>query len=199
MAHPQLDYRPPRNQPSRALESRRPKPEVQRNYVWNRVPPLERYEVQPNGCWHWMGCRINNGYGHVQIDKRRWLAHRLFYEEFIGPLEPGKLACHRCDNPRCVNPEHLFAGWPADNTQDAVAKGRLEGGGRLSDEQAAEIYRAHGFYREIAQRYGISVSLVLQIKQRKVYRRATSRISEKPPPGPDARRKLFRSPTPLIA
>ena len=73
-------------------------------------------------CWNWTGATAN-GYGVLNFGGQV-RAHRLAYETFVGPIPDGLLVCHRCDNPRCVNPGHLFVGTNSDNTRDMVSKGR---------------------------------------------------------------------------
>lgn len=84
--------------------------------------------VRGPGCWVWMGARTAKGYGTVHEDGRSRYAHRLAWEEVNGPIPDGLQACHHCDNPPCVRPDHLFLGTPADNTHDMMAKGRARGG-----------------------------------------------------------------------
>lgn len=78
-------------------------------------------------CWEWTGHRQTQGYGQVQVNAKLWTAHRLAWTLYNGPIPDGKLICHSCDNPGCVNPEHLFLGTHADNMEDMVAKNRSKG------------------------------------------------------------------------
>lgn len=66
-----------------------------------------------------------SGYARVQIGERKYAAHRLAYEIGVGQIPAGMDICHRCDNPRCVNPHHLFAGTALDNVRDCIQKGRF--------------------------------------------------------------------------
>ena len=70
------------------------------------------------GCWEWSGSRDHQVYGAVRLNGRQRRAHRVSWEEAIGPIPPGRIMCHRCDNPPCINPMHLYPGTHADNAAD---------------------------------------------------------------------------------
>ena len=110
----------------------------------DRNGPTVRPDLGP--CWSWTGAH-SNGYG--QIDKIP--AHVVSFEIHVGPVPAGLHVCHKCDNPDCVRPDHLFLGTPKQNTQDMIAKGRraplrppifrgeAHPNARLSDDQVAEM------------------------------------------------------------
>jgi hypothetical protein len=77
-----------------------------------------------DGCWEWQGPRDGDGYGLFKIGGKMVRASRVAFEMFNGPLDPALLACHTCDNPPCLRPDHLFSGTHADNHADRGAKGR---------------------------------------------------------------------------
>lgn len=112
---------------------------------WSKVDRSE-----PDGCWNWTANRNNNGYGLFRPGgvAPKALAHRLSYEERHGPIPKGGLILHSCDNPSCVNPDHLRVGSHTDNALDREARGRRKSPdlageanplSRLTDEQVISI------------------------------------------------------------
>lgn len=78
-------------------------------------------------CWHWRGAQNKFGYGRMTYEGRLQVAHRLAYRTFVGEIPDGLYVLHKCDNPACINPEHLWLGTYSDNMRDCWAKGRHPG------------------------------------------------------------------------
>ena len=86
---------------------------------------LNRAILNSDGCLEWQGAKTNRGYGRVKINKKSYLVHRLIFciknnLEYSGEF----VICHKCDNPKCINPEHLFKGTQSENMKDSYQKGR---------------------------------------------------------------------------
>jgi hypothetical protein len=75
-------------------------------------------------CWNWTGGKVNFGYAAFFVNGKPVRGHRFSYELKYGKIPRGFFACHRCDNPSCVNPDHVFLGTQADNIADCISKGR---------------------------------------------------------------------------
>jgi hypothetical protein len=133
-------------------------------------------------CWNWQAAKLQAGYGQFKASSYiMHLAHRFSYELHFGPVPDGMYVCHRCDNPSCVNPAHLFAGEPKDNSGDMVAKGRnrsgilpgaLNGNARLSLEQVKAIRNSNVSCRKLAAEYGVGSSQIHRIKQGQAWSKA---------------------------
>ena len=136
-------------------------------------------KVLGNGCWEWHGKRITSGYGMMMRNRKHILAHRLSYELAFSPIPKGKLVCHRCDNPRCIRPSHLFVGTMKDNQEDMVAKGRSpkgekNGSHKLCEENVLEIRRRYangeGTQETISKDYNVSRTTIQGIVEHRLWR-----------------------------
>lgn len=148
-----------------------------RERFWSKVD--RRY---PDDCWTWKGNRGSNRYGLFRMGGRQKVgAHRAAWILTHGKIPDGLHVCHRCDNPVCVNPAHLFLGTHAENMADAAAKGRMwqprgedNSSAKLTEGDVREIRHLHkvGGLRQvdIAQRFDISRPLVSLIVNRKKWR-----------------------------
>ena len=87
---------------------------------------VERSKIMPNGCIEYTGYRNESGYGRLRFMGSKWLASRLTWFLAYGPIPAEMLVLHHCDNPACVNIDHLFLGTDKDNTADAITKGRID-------------------------------------------------------------------------
>jgi len=147
----------------------------------------ERFEKRvadhPTGCKVWLGS-IQMMQNRPKADwhgqwrnaaGERELTHRAAYRMYKGPIVQGAFVLHTCDNPRCVNTDHLFVGTADDNSKDSVGKLRhaygMKNRRRKMDEEAVKAIRAfRGKHREIADRFGVTQSLVSMIRARKIWR-----------------------------
>jgi hypothetical protein len=132
---------------------------------WSRVQ-----QDAPDACWEWEGARHPFGYGSLSFQGRFVDAHRVAWELTNGPIPPGLHVLHRCDNPPCCNPAHLFLGTARDNSRDMCQKGRHvswrgrapHGNSKLTPEQVAEIrrrYAAGGITQgALGREFGVSPS-----------------------------------------
>ena len=140
----------------------------------------DRYEKSEGGCWQWLASGTSEGYGRIESGGRKILAHRLSFVLHKGEIPEGMLVLHRCDNPGCVNPDHLFLGSNADNSDDKVRKNRQSKGSahgswsrgenhyrtQLTDEDIRRIRADSRPHKAIGAEYGISFSHVSDIKRR---------------------------------
>jgi len=134
------------------------------------------------GCREWLGAKNENGYGRVWDGERLVYTHRAMWEAEHGPIPLGMSICHTCDNPRCIELEHLFCATHQENMKDCDVKRRRKNGAakrrgqpspvrgakhvksRATEEQVRAILMDNRPAKDIAVEYGISVSLVYGIR-----------------------------------
>jgi hypothetical protein len=140
---------------------------------WSHVQP-----AAADACWPWQGTITAHGYGQISDAGRSRRAHRLAYELAVGEIPEGQQVCHRCDNPPCVNPAHLFLGSAAANQHDKRAKGRAAkgtanaGGGKLTDDDVRAIrarLAAADTLAAIARDHHVSRTLVRKIRDHQLW------------------------------
>ena len=147
---------------------------------FNKESILENMIIdEDSGCWIWqLGTTDGKwGYGLLKRGQKKRRAHRVSYALWRGlevddPSLKGLFICHKCDNPPCCNPDHLFAGTPKENLQDASKKQRMVWGkdshyAKLTETQVLEIRAMEGTYQSIAEKFGTSRSNVGLIKNHK--------------------------------
>ena len=131
---------------------------------------LSNISIAGNGCWDWSARRSQHGYGWFYYNKKQRIASRVSWELHHGEIPKEMCVCHKCDNPACVNPDHLFLGTHQENMRDRDRKGRNKCGSlpiargeqhsfsKLKDEDVREIrnlYSQGMLQREIGKRFGI--------------------------------------------
>jgi len=134
---------------------------------WGKVS--ENAETE---CWSWTGCINNKGYGRFKRKGKMLLAHRISYEKTFGPIPNSQQVCHTCDNPKCVNPVHLFLGTQLDNVRDMHRKrrgcyGERHPGAKITAEEVLQIREMYvpgvvGCYA-IGKRFGVGAMAVWDI------------------------------------
>lgn len=157
--------------------------------------------VKTDGCWEWNGGRKPTGYGFMRAETKRddpvrfHAAHRVSYAIHVGGEMAGYVVCHKCDNPGCVNPDHLFLGTYADNARDMMRKGR-DKCGSLNLDQVNEIRAIMGSdprprVVDVAARFGVTRFAIYQILSGRTWR--TDRDVIRAPLGDDCpTKKLWR-------
>lgn len=129
---------------------------------WSKVNKTEN----ENTCWEWQASTFRNGYGHFFINGKMASSHRVAWLMTYGAIPETMYICHRCDNRKCCNPNHLFLGTHAENQRDMAMKHRSPHGekhknAKLTAEQVENmrmLYRSGGItYRELAAKFGMSV------------------------------------------
>lgn len=144
-----------------------------------------RFVEKTDGCWLWTGKSVNKkGYGSISLGGKggkHKLAHRLSYEMHKGSIPDGLVVMHQCDNPKCVNPDHLEVGTQSQNIKDAIARGRKQmptcktrgeecGASKLTEQIVLDIRSSTLSLAKLAMQHGVAKSTIERIRYRKTWR-----------------------------
>ena len=144
---------------------------------------MNGWSVTSKGCWEWSGKRDKDGYGCIKRQNKDHRAHRVAYTTWVGPIPTGLQLRHRCDNPPCINPDHLEPGTAKQNVADMNQRGR--GNPRhgethpyavLTDELVRNIRERvtnGGSIADIARELGVKYATVRAAAIKKTWRRVT--------------------------
>lgn len=143
---------------------------------WKKV----RISDDVEACWLWAGSTTTRGYGSYWHNRKSRLAHRVSYEIHKGPIPPGLNVLHACDNPLCVNPQHLSVGDQVQNMGECSDRGRIgnqrgerNSSAKLTDQQVAVILAApnhRGVTSALARQFGVTPAAVSLIRRGKNWR-----------------------------
>lgn len=124
-------------------------------------------------CILWTKGVDKDGYGKTYRDGKHWRAHRLRWIDTFGEIPHGMCVCHHCDNPSCINPEHLFLGTILDNNRDKISKGRAPhnvgekaGGVKLTEDQVIRIREIKLDHSKTARMFGVTRKAISLIRNR---------------------------------
>lgn len=153
------------------MQSRYPKVWIEK--FWKKVKKTD----DPNECWIWTGYK-HRGYGYIRTSRSNLRCHRVVYEITFGEIPEGLIICHKCDNPACVNPNHLFLGTTKDNIDDKVKKGRQSkresAPHKLTEKQVKEIRERYipGVITQtqLGKEFGVSQRAIHKIINRKTWK-----------------------------
>jgi len=134
---------------------------------------------QKTGCWNWNRYRMPTGYGQIGTEgSKPEMTHRVSWKLFKGPIPDGLWVLHKCDNPACVNPDHLFLGTHTDNMKDCVKKGRFRANimygenhpkHKLTVESVLAIRKDARPQWRIAKDYGVCEDTIYKVKNRRMW------------------------------
>lgn len=139
----------------------------QRIYASFEVRLKTNFRRREDGCWVNKSTESRNLYSSISFNGERIHSHRASWLYHKGEIPDGMCVCHRCDNPCCINPDHLFLGTPKENTHDMLRKGRKNPSGKLSKEQRQFVkgyprYRGSGV--KLAAMFNVAKSTISSIR-----------------------------------
>jgi len=125
-----------------------------------------KVKKMPSGCWEWQAYINRHGYGHLNVNGKTIHAHRMAWIYKNGEISGKILVCHKCDNPKCVNLDHLFLGTNQDNKNDAVNKKRHTFGERIHSSKlnAKQVISIFTSYKNLSSIKGLSVKHSVSIQ-----------------------------------
>ena len=138
---------------------------------------------QDTGCWEWQKYKNKSGYGKITYNGEKWTVHRLSYKEFVGEIDNDSMVLHKCDNPCCCNPKHLYLGGYSENSRDMIRRDRRDKNKYQNIVDRKTAIKAFKFLKtksnkEISELLGVSVQAVCRIRQKKTHQEVFNSLPE---------------------
>lgn len=151
------------------------------NHTQSVIDRFHKYTLKGDGCWEWIGSlMVRGGYGQLNDRKKLLKAHRLSYELYKGEIPKGLFICHKCNNSKCVNPEHLYAGTPQDNINDKIEagtqfkippmRGEESPNAKLNWEKVRMIRESTESGVSLAKKFNVSKTNITSIRKGKTWK-----------------------------
>lgn len=140
----------------------------------------EKYTISPSGCWEWQ-CYIDPlGYSRIYLNGKQYRGHRYTWELYNGEIPEGMNVLHKCDNRKCINPDHLFLGTQKDNVRDMISKnrqkvihGEIHPKTKLTNKDVIEIFLSDKKSVFWAKKFGLTESAISSIRTGKSWSKVT--------------------------
>lgn len=152
-------------------------PAPSKDYAEILLRLLRGVDIKPCGCWEWQGAKSIQGYGQIEFENKTWRTHRLMAHIKVADVLDTSIVCHRCDNPCCINPEHIWVGTQKQNVDDRDKKGRRnqargarQGSAKLTEELVKQIRLDPRRHQIIAADYGITRAHVGNLKANRAWK-----------------------------
>src|ERR1700753_2039822 len=132
-------------------------------------------KINKNSCWEWQRYLNKYGYGYISTEGKSWSIHRYAYYVTHGSIPSKKWVLHKCDNRKCINPDHLYLGDNAQNVKDRVQRNRgaiaeRNASSKLTTKEVTKIKKMTGTLRSVSEKFGVAIATIDDIRRGRTWK-----------------------------